>query len=111
CTDAETGHVYTGVEAAVRKYDGTQVLIPQFDMNCRPGNNQADPDSEPPAINTAPNFGCPNTPGGGNGQNLWYRMPSFAYFQLCDPSMPECGGRSGAYMSGSTQAQGTTRNR
>jgi hypothetical protein len=110
CVDAETGHVYSGVEAAVRKYDGTQVLIPQFDMNCRTGNNQADPDSEPPAINTAPNFGCPNTPGGGNGQNLWYRMPSFAYFQLCDPSMPECGGRYGAYMSGSNQAECDTGN-
>jgi Flp pilus assembly protein TadG len=110
CVDNETGIVYDGVEQAVRKYDGTQVLIPQFDMNCRTSNSQPDPDSEPPAINTAPNFGCPNLPGGGTGQNLWYRMPSFAFFQLCDPSIPECGGRYGAYMSGSNAAQCNTGN-
>ncbi|HJP90035.1 MAG TPA: Tad domain-containing protein [Candidatus Limnocylindrales bacterium] len=110
CTDDDTGVVYSGVEGAVRKYDGTNVLIPQFDMNCWTGNSDPDPNSEPPAVNTAPKFGCPNTPGGGSGQNLWYRMPSFAYFQLCDPSMPECGGRYGAYMSGSNQAECDTGN-
>ena len=110
CVDAETGIVYQGVEEAVRKYDGTNVLIPQFDMTCRTKNNQSDPNSEPPAVNTAPNFGCPNTPGGGDGQNIWYRMPSFAYFQLCDPSIPDCAGRHGAYISGSNAAECDTGN-
>jgi len=110
CADVNTGVVYSGVEGAVRKYDGTNVLIPQFDMNCWTGNSDPDPDSEPPAVNLAPKFGCPNTPGGGSGQNLWYRMPSFAYFQLCDPSMAECGGRYGAYMSGSNAAECDTGN-
>jgi hypothetical protein len=32
-------------------------------------------------------------------------MPSFAYFQLCDPSIPDCGGRHGAYISGSNAAE------
>ena len=110
CTDEETGTVYSGVEEAVRKYDGTNVLIPQFDMTCRTKNADPDPDSEAPDVNNAPYFGCPNLPGGGEGQNIWYRMPSFAYFQLCDPSIDECGGRYGAYMSGSNAAECDTGN-
>ena len=110
CTDAVTGIVYSGVEGAVRKYDGTTVLIPQFDMTCRTQNNQDDPINTPPTINLPPNYGCPNAIGGGNGQNIWYRMPSFAYFQLCDPSMDGCGGRYGAYMSGSNAAECDTGN-
>jgi hypothetical protein len=110
CTDDETGVVYNGVEGAVRKYDGQNVLIPQFDMTCRTKNNQPDPNSEPPDVNNAPNFGCPNTPDGGDGQNIWYRMPSFAYFQMCDPSIPDCAGRHGAYISGSNAAECNTGN-
>lgn len=110
CQDAETGTWYSGVEAAVRKYDGTQVLIPQFDMTCRTKNSQPDPTSEQPDVNNAPNFGCPNEPGGGEGQNIWYRMPSFAFFELCDPALPDCGGRYGAYISGSNKAECDTGN-
>jgi len=110
CVDNETGIIYDGVEQAVRKYDGTQVLIPQFDMNCRTTNSEPDPNSEPPAINTEPYFGCPHLPGSGAGQNLWYRMPSFAFFQLCDPSMPECEGRYGAYLSGNNAPECNTGN-
>jgi hypothetical protein len=110
CVDAETGIVYDGVEQAVRKYDGTQVLLPQFDMNCRTNNTDPDPDSNPPAVNTPPRFGCPNLPGTGSGQQLWYRMPSFAYFELCDPTMPECGGRYGAYLSGNNAPECNTGN-
>ena len=111
CVDAITGITYTGgVEGAVRKYNGKVVLIPQFDMTCRTANNQADPVSTDPAVNTTPNFGCPNAPGGGNGQNIWYRMPSFAYFELCDPSNPDCGGRQGAYIQGSNAAECDTGN-
>ena len=110
CTDATTGITYSGVEAAVRKYDGQAVLIPQFDMTCRTSNSDPNPTNTAPAINTAPNFGCPNAPGGGNGQNIWYRMPSFAYFKLCDPTMSGCGGRMGAYMSGTNKAECDTGN-
>lgn len=105
CADDVTGTSYSGVEGAMRKYDGQVILIPQFDLTCRAKNSDPDPDSSQPAVNTAPNYGCPNTPGGGNGQNLWYRMPSFAFFQLCDPSLPDCGGRYGAYVKGSNAAE------
>jgi hypothetical protein len=104
CTDADTGIAYTGVEDAVRKYNGQVVLIPQFDMTCLTKGNDPDPISTRPTIDTGPNYGCPNAPGGGNGQNLWYRMPSFAYFQLCDPAMAGCGGRNGAYIQGNDSA-------
>jgi len=104
CTDDDTGITYSGVEDGIRKYNGGVVLIPQFDMTCRTQGNQPDPVSTEPTVKTPPNYGCPNTPGGGNGQNIWYRMPSFAYFWLCDPSAPECSGREGAYIQGSNAA-------
>jgi hypothetical protein len=104
CTDIETGVEYEGVEEAVRKYDGQPVLIPQFDMTCRTYNSDPDPNSSAPPINTSPYYGCPNLPGGGSGQNIWYRIPSFANFQLCEPSDPDCGGRHGAYIQGDQSA-------
>jgi hypothetical protein len=110
CTDDETGIVYTGVEEAMRKYDGQIVLIPQFDMTCRTDNGDPNPDSSQPNINTGPYYGCPELPGGGNGQNIWYRMPSFAYFELCTPSDPACGGRHGAYIKGTDGAACDTGN-
>ncbi len=45
----------------------------------------------------------PNELDGGNGNNLWYRFPSLAYFELCDPSIPECNGAQGAYMQGNNR--------
>jgi hypothetical protein len=110
CTDAETGILYTGVEDAVRKYEGTHVLIPQFDRTCRTKSGDPDPNSEPPDVSLEPYYGCPNLPGGGDGQNIWYRMPSFAFFELCSPSLPDCAGRHGAYISGSNQAECDTGN-
>ena len=102
----ETGNVNSKqIEDALRTYDGKVVLIPQFDMTCRSANNGPNPDSSQPAINTSPYYGCPNLPGGGNGQNLWYRMPSFAYFELCGPSMAGCTGRHGAYVNGNNTAE------
>jgi hypothetical protein len=89
------------VEDAVRTYDGQVVLIPQFDLTCNTRNGDPDPSSSQPAVITPPNYGCPNAVGGGNGQNLWYRMPSFAFFELCDPSVTGCGTYSGAYIQGS----------
>jgi hypothetical protein len=110
CADAETGVEYQGVEEAMRKYNGDTVLIPQFDMTCRTYNGDPDPVSSQPTINTEPFYGCPHLPGGGDGQNIWYRMPSFAYFELCHPDDPECGGRQGAYISGSNAAECDTGN-
>jgi hypothetical protein len=110
CADEETGVVYEGVEEAMRKYDGQIILVPQFDLTCRTDNADPDPDSSEPAIYTGPNYGCPNSPGGGNGQNIWYRMPSFAYFELCEPSDPDCGGRHGAYIQGDNSAECDTGN-
>jgi hypothetical protein len=110
CTDEDTGIRYTGVEEAMRKYNGGTVLIPQFDMTCRTFNGDPDPVSSQPTINNSPFYGCPHLPGGGSGQNLWYRMPSFAYFELCSPSDPDCGGRQGAYIQGSNAAECDTGN-
>ena len=114
CEDVEdgvaTGVFYTGVEEAIRKYNGQVVLIPQFDLTCRTKNSDPDPDSSKPTINTPPWYGCPNEPGGGTGQNIWYRMPSFAYFQLCDPGLSDCAGREGAYIQGSNAAECDTGN-
>ena len=110
CNDAETGVRYSGVEEGVRKWEGKVVLIPQFDMDCRAKNGDGDPISTQPTINDGPKFGCPNAPGTGSGQNIWYRMPSFAYFKLCEPSDPDCGGRHGAYISGGNRAECDTGN-
>ena len=100
CTDLDTGITYTGVEEAVRKYNGQVVLIPQFDNTCRTKNGDPVPNSSQPTINTPDYYGCPELPGTGNGQNIWYKMPSFAYLELCAPSDPDCGGRHGAYIQG-----------
>lgn len=105
CADAVTGITYSGVEGAMRKYNGQVILIPQFDLTCRVKAGDPDPDSSQPAVNSAPNYGCPYAPGGGTGQNIWYRMPSFAFFQLCDPALAGCAGRQGAYMSGGNAAE------
>ena len=110
CVDVKTGINYKGVEEATRKYNGQIVLIPQFDMTCRTHNSDPNPNNNQPVVSTAPNFGCPNAPGGGSGQNIWYRMPSFAYFELCDPSIVACGGRQGAYISGGNAAECDTGN-
>jgi len=110
CVDDQTGVNYQGVEDAMRGYNGKTVLIPQFDMTCRTYNGDPDPDSTLPTINTDPYYGCPYLPGGGSGQNIWYRMPSFAYFKLCDPADPDCGGRQGAYISGGNAAECDTGN-
>jgi hypothetical protein len=102
CTDDDTGVVYSGVEAAIRKYNGQVVLIPQFSPpNCNPGPNES------PALDDVevePNHGCDPADQGGNGQNQWYRITSFAHLQLCDPSMPGCNGHEGAYLQGNNQA-------
>jgi hypothetical protein len=98
-----TGNVNSsGVEDALRTYDGQVVLIPQFDLTCNPGPGDA-PDNSAPAITTDPNYGCPAGALGGNGSNQWYRMPSFAYFQLCDSSTAGCTAH-GTYVSGNNSA-------
>ena len=96
----------TGLEAAIRVYDGQIVLVPQFDLTCNPGHN-ANPVQTAPAINTGPNFGCPAGDLGGNGSNQWYRIPSFAHFRLCDSSDSDCqaaGAPFGAYLNGNNKA-------
>lgn len=97
-----TGNPNTqALETAVRSWDGQIVLIPQFDLTCNPGPGSS-PDSSSPAITTGPNYGCP-TGVGGNGQNQWYRLPSFAHFQLCISTDPDCalaGAPYGAYLNG-----------
>ena len=98
------GSCHLSVENAIRTHDGQIVLIPQFDQICDPPGNQPDPNSSPPAINTPQRYGCPVNTGSGGGTNVWYRMPSFAYLLLCDPSLPECNGLSGAYISGNNRA-------
>jgi hypothetical protein len=98
------------VEDALRSYDGQVVLVPQFDLTCNPGNNQPDPDSTNPAIITGPDYGCPAGALGGNGRNQWYRMPSFAFFEMCAPSLAGCGGLEDAYTSGNNKPECDTGN-
>ncbi len=99
-----TGNVNSpGVQDALRTYDGDIVLIPQFDLTCNPGPGN-EPDSSSPAVDTPDNYGCPAGALGGNGTNQWYRMPSFAYFQLCadeDANCQAAGAEHGAYLTGS----------
>jgi hypothetical protein len=87
------------IEDAIRTYEGETVLVPEFDLTCNPSNG-TDPDSSQPAIVTAPNYGCPAGHLGGNGTNQWYRMPSFAFFQLCSPTLAGCNGWHAAYIQG-----------
>ena len=98
------GSCQTSVEDAIRTYEGMVVLAPQFDLTCGT-SNASDPDSTDPAIVTAPNYGCPAGDLGGNGQNLWYRMPSFAFLELCGPAVAGCGGLHAAYVSGNNSAE------
>jgi putative Flp pilus-assembly TadE/G-like protein len=96
----------SGLEAAIRQYDGQLVLVPQFDLTCNPKNN-VDPTNTAPDINTGPNFGCPAGYLGGNGSNQWYRIPAFAHFRLCEASDVDCqaaGAQFGAYLNGSNKA-------
>jgi Flp pilus assembly protein TadG len=104
----ETGNINSSsVENALRHYDGEVVLIPQFDLTCGTRRSEPDPDSSQPAIATSPNYGCPAGDLGGNGQNNWYRMPSFAYFELCGPGDGACsaaGALHGSYVSGNNRS-------
>lgn len=98
------------VEDALRTYDGQVVLAPQFDLTCNPKNGDGDPSSSNPAIVTSPNYGCPAGDLGGNGSNIWYRMPSFAFLELCGPAVAGCGGLHGAYIQGNNTAECDTGN-
>jgi hypothetical protein len=91
------------IEESIRSHAGKTVLVPQFDLTCNPGNGE-EPDSDEPAVVTAPNYGCPAGDLGGSGTNQWYRMPSFAFLQLCSPSMAGCGGLEAAYIAGNNSA-------
>ena len=93
-----------GVEDAIRTYDGRIVLIPQFDLTCNPG-----PGGTPnfAAVDIPQFYGCDPGDVGGNGQNQWYRMPSFANFKLCistDPDSAAIGADHGAYLNGNNSA-------
>jgi hypothetical protein len=93
------------MEEAIRTYEGQTVLAPQFDLTCNPTPNpNAEPDSSEPAVITAPNYGCPPGDLGGNGSNQWYRMPSFAFLELCGPLVVGCDGLHAAYIAGSNAA-------
>jgi hypothetical protein len=92
------------VEEALRTYDGEVVLAPQFDLTCNPKNGDPDPSSTNPQVITAPNYGCPAGDLGGNGSNIWYRMPSFAFLELCGPAVAGCDGLHGAYIQGNNAA-------
>jgi len=85
------------IEEALRLYDGKVVLIPQFDATC-----DDDPDNS--QVNSPPNFGCPAGALGGHGQQQWYRMPSFAFLELCSPTTAGCDGLHGAYIQGNDSA-------
>jgi hypothetical protein len=91
------------MEEAIRTYEGQVVLAPQFDLTCDPPPGQ-DPDSTLPAVVSAPNYGCPAGYLGGNGVPTWYRMPSFAFLELCGPLVAGCDGLHAAYLAGNNSA-------
>jgi len=41
---------------------------------------------------------------------MWYRMPSFAFFELCGPTVPGCNGLHAAYLQGNNTAECDTGN-
>lgn len=92
------------IEDALRTYEGEVVLAPQFDLTCNPKNGDGDPVSTSPQVVTAPNYGCPAGDLGGNGSNVWYRMPSFAFLELCGPAVAGCNGLHAAYIQGNNAA-------
>ena len=102
-TNGGGGACGMSVEEALRTYEGQTVLVPQFDLTCNPAHNGT-PVSTKPAVITSPNYGCPAGDLGGNGTNQWYRMPSFAFLELCGPSVAGCGGLHAAYISGNNSA-------
>ena len=97
------------LEEAIRTYEGMTVLVPQFDLTCDPGPGQ-EPDSSLPAVITAPDYGCPPGGLGGQGTPQWYRMPSFAFFQLCSPTLAGCDNLHAAYIQGNNAAECNTGN-
>jgi hypothetical protein len=97
------GACHATIEEAIRTYDGQVVLAPQFDLTCNPSHGGV-PDSTSPAVITAPNYGCPAGDLGGAGTNQWYRMPSFAFLELCSPTLAGCDGLHGAYIAGNNSA-------
>ncbi len=107
---AATGNVNaSAVENAVNTYDGQVVLVPQFDLTCNPGPGGA-PVNTQPDVSTKPDYGCPHADIGGNGQNEWYHIPSFAALELCTPGFGYCGGLRGAYINGNNKAECDTGN-
>ena len=91
------------IEEAIRTHAGKVVLAPQFDLTCGPGPAE-EPDSSLPAVVTAPNYGCPAGDLGAGGTQQWYRMPSFAFLELCGPAVAGCDGLEAAYISGNNSA-------
>ncbi len=103
-TNGGGGQCQMSIQDAMRTYDGQTVLVPQFDLICEPNPQDPNPDSSQPAVITPANYGCPEPVGSGSGQQVWYRMPSFAFFQLCGDGVPGCGNLDGAYISGNNSA-------
>jgi Putative Flp pilus-assembly TadE/G-like len=102
-TNGGGGACGMSIEDALRTYEGQTVLVPQFDLTCNPSHNGTPNSSEPPVI-TPSDYGCPSGDLGGSGSNQWYRMPSFAFLEMCGPSVAGCGGLHDAYISGSNSA-------
>ena len=91
------------IEESLRSHEGKVVLAPQFDLTCNPSPGE-EVDNTPSAVITAPNYGCPAGDLGGSGTNQWYRMPSFAFMQLCSPTVAGCKGLEAAYIAGNNSA-------
>ena len=96
-----------------RRGSGPQVRRPDrpdpaVRQTCRTKNAEPEPDQPAPTVEHDAELRLPEPGGGGDGQNIWYRMPSFAYFAAVRPvRSPTCGGRHGAYISGSNRPSAT----
>ena len=90
---------------APRTYEGETVLAPQFDLTCHPAatailtrtaRRRRSSRRRTTAARPAPSAAA--------APNIWYRFPSFAFFELCGPGVAGCGGRHAAYLQGNNCA-------
>jgi Putative Flp pilus-assembly TadE/G-like len=73
------------LETELRKLDGKLAHAPWYEHTC-----SVPADSRLPAINTAPDFGCPPGELDQGSPNPWWRLVQMIGFQLCDSSDADC---------------------
>ena len=97
----------SGLEAAIRAYDGQVVLVPQFDLTCNPGSNgdarQHGPGDQHRARTSAARraTSAATAPTSGTGSR---RSPTSGCATATDPDCQAAGAPFGAYLNGNNTA-------